>query len=66
MSHTLTPQNEAEDACDEVLQSRFCVFRNILLQAESERAMALTRLQTLQTELNIKRALKPGFSRPGC
>jgi hypothetical protein len=42
------------------------MLRNILLRAESERAMALARLQTVQTELNIKRALKPRVPRPGC
>ena len=54
-----TTQNEVEDFCDEVLQSKLCMLRNVLLRAESDRAMALARLQTVQTELNIKRALKP-------
>jgi len=66
MSHTLIPRNEIEDLCEEALQSKFCDLRNILLRAESERSMALSRLQTVQTELNVKRALKPGAPRPGC
>jgi hypothetical protein len=61
MSH-----DEADVPCEEELQSKFCMLRNILLRAESDRAMALARLQTVQTELNIKRALKPGVPRPGC
>ena len=35
MSH-----NEADVPCEEELQSKFCMLRNILLRAESDRAQA--------------------------
>ena len=66
MSDALNSQNEAAASCEQELQSKFCMIKNILLRAESERSMALARLQTVQTELNIKRTLKPGVPRPGC
>jgi hypothetical protein len=48
--------NEAEHRCEEALQSKFCELRNELWRAESLRTMTLAKLQTVQTELNLKRA----------
>lgn len=66
MSHPLIPRNEIEDFCEEALQSKFCDLRNDLLRAESMRTMALASLQTVQTELNIKRALNSRYPSPRC
>jgi hypothetical protein len=54
--------NEAEHRCEEALQSKFCELRNELWRAESLRSMTLAKLQTLQTELNVKRARSPSLS----
>ena len=66
MSHTLIPRNEIEDLCEEALQSKFCALRNDLLRAEGLRTMALASLQTVQTELHLKRALNSRFPSPKC
>jgi hypothetical protein len=66
MSHTLIPTSEIEDLCEEALQSKFCALRNDLLRAEGMRTMALASLQTVQTELNRKRALKSRYPAPRC
>jgi hypothetical protein len=66
MSHTLIPRNEIEDLCEEDLQSKFCALRNDLLRAEGLRTMALASLQTVQTELHRKQALKSRYPSPGC
>jgi len=66
MSHTLIPRSEIEDLCEEALQSKFCDLRNDLLRAEGMRTMALASLQTVQTELHLKRALKSRYPKPGC
>ncbi len=66
MSHTLIPRSEIEDLSEEVLQSKFCDLRNDLLRAEGLRTMALASLQTVQTELHLKRALKSRYPKPGC
>ena len=64
MSHTLIPTSEIEDLCEEALQLKFCALRNDLLRAEGQRTMALASLQTVQAELNRKRALKSRFPAP--
>jgi hypothetical protein len=66
MSHTLIPRNEIEDLCEEALQSKFCALRNDLLRAEGLRTMALASLQTVQTELHRKQALKSRYPSPRC
>jgi len=66
MSHTLIPRNEIEDLCEEALQSKFCALRNDLLRAEGLRTMALASLQTVQTELHRKQALKSRYPAPRC
>ena len=66
MSHTLIPKSEIEDLSEEALQSKFSDLRNDLLRAEGMRTMALASLQTVQTELHIKRALRSRFPKPGC
>jgi hypothetical protein len=66
MSHTLIPRNEIEDLCEEALQSKFCALRNDLLRAEGLRTMALASLQTVQTELHRKKALRSRFPSPRC
>ncbi len=60
-SHFLTA-NETEHRSEEALQSKFCELRNELFRAESFRSMTLAKLQTVQTELNLKRARSPGLS----
>jgi hypothetical protein len=64
MSHTLIPTSEIEDLGEEALQSKFCALRNDLLRAEGQRTMALASLQTVQAELNRKRALKSRYPAP--
>ena len=64
MSHTLIPTSEIEELCEEALQSKFCAIRNDLLRAEGMRTMALASLQTVQAELNRKRALKSRYPAP--
>jgi len=64
MSHTLIPTSEIEDLGEEALQSKFCALRNDLLRAEGMRTMALASLQTVQAELNRKRALKSRYPAP--
>lgn len=54
--------NEAEQRCEEALQSKFCELTNQLLRADSLRAMTLAQLQTVQTEINLKRARSPSSS----
>jgi hypothetical protein len=66
MSHTLIPKQEIEDLEIEALQSKFCDLRNDLLRAEGLRTMALASLETVQTELHIKRAQSFRFPKPGC
>jgi hypothetical protein len=66
MSHTLIQKSEIEDLCEEALQSKFCDLRNDLLRAEGMRTMALASLQTVQTELHLKRALNSRYPKPGC
>jgi hypothetical protein len=53
--------NETEHRCEEALQSKFGELRNELWRAESLRTMALAKLQTVQTELNLKRARSPSL-----
>ena len=59
-------QKRNRRVCEEDLQSKFCALRNDLLRAEGLRTMELASLQTVQTELHIKRALKSRFPKPGC
>jgi len=47
--------NEAEERCEEALQSKFCELTNQLWRADSLRAMTLAQLQTVQTEINLGR-----------
>ena len=54
--------NEAEERCEEALQSKFCELTNQLWRADSLRAMTLAQLQTVQTEINLKRARSPSSS----
>ena len=60
MQSQFLTMNETEPRCEEALQSKFCELRNELWRAESLRTMTLARLQTVQTELNLKRARSPG------
>jgi hypothetical protein len=53
--------NESEHRCEETLQSKFCELRNELWRAESMRARALVSLQTVQTEINLKRARSSNY-----
>jgi hypothetical protein len=57
--------NEAEHRCEEALQSKFGELRNELWRAESLRAMTLASLQTVQTEINLKRARSSNSSVAG-
>ena len=59
MQSQFLTMNETEDRCEEELQSKFCELRNELWRAESMRASALVSLQTVQTEINLKRARSP-------
>jgi hypothetical protein len=56
MQSRFLTMNETEDRCEEALQSKFCELKNELWRAESMRASALVSLQTVQTEINLKRA----------
>jgi hypothetical protein len=68
MSQLIT-RNEIEDLGEEALQSKFCAIMNDLIRTQrwqAERAMALASLETVQAELNRKRALKSRFPAPRC
>jgi hypothetical protein len=56
MQSQFLTMNETEDRCEQALQSKFCELKNELWRAESMRASALVSLQTVQTEINLKRA----------
>jgi hypothetical protein len=58
----LITRNEVEDLCERELQSKFYDLMQDLIRSQSmltERAMALASLETVEAELNRKRALKP-------
>ena len=62
MQSQFLTMNETEVRCEQALQSKFCELRNELLRAEGLRTMTLAQLQTVQTELNLKRARSPSLS----
>jgi hypothetical protein len=61
MSHTFIPKSEIEDLSEEALESKFADLKSDLLRAEGMRTMALASLETVQTELHLRRALKSRF-----
>jgi hypothetical protein len=66
MSQLIT-RNEIEDLGEEVLQSKFCAIMNDLIRTQNwqnERALALASLETVEAELNRKRAQKSRFPSP--
>ena len=68
MSQLIT-RNEIEDLGEEVLQSKFCAIMNDLIRTQNwqnERALALASLETVEAELNRKRAQKSRFPSPRC
>ena len=69
MSHTLITRNEIEDLCEGELQSKFSAIMNDLIRTQrwqAERTMALASLETVEAELNRKRALKSRYPAPRC
>ena len=65
----LITRNEVEDLCEEALQSKFYGLMQDLIRSQNmlnERAMALASLETVEAELNRKRALKSRFPSPRC
>jgi len=68
MSQLIT-RNEIEDLCERELQSKFYAIMNDLIRTQrwqAERTMALASLETVEAELNRKRALKSRFPAPRC
>ena len=66
MSQLIT-RNEIEDLGEEALQSKFYAIMNDLIRTQrwqAERAMALASLETVEAELNRKRAQKSRFPSP--
>jgi hypothetical protein len=60
MSQLIT-RNEIEDLCEEELRSKFYDIMNDLIRTQrwqAERVMALASLETVEAELNRKRAIK--------
>ncbi len=59
MSSQFITRNEVEDLCEEELKSKFSAIMNDLLRTQrwqSDRIMALASLETVEAELNRKRA----------
>lgn len=68
MSQMIT-RNEVEDLCEQELQSKFYGLMQDLIRSQNmlnERALALTSLETVEAELNPKRALRPRCPAPRC
>ena len=68
MSHMIT-RNEVEDLSEQELQSKFYGLMQDLIRSQNmlnERALALTSLETVEAELNRKRALRPRCPAPRC
>ena len=68
MSQLIT-RNEIEDLGEEELKSKFSAIMNDLIRTQrwqAERTMALASLETVEAELNRKRALKSRFPSPRC
>jgi hypothetical protein len=62
-------RSEIEDLCEEELQSKFSALVNDLMRTQreqAERTFALASLETVEAELNRKRALKGCRPSPGC
>jgi hypothetical protein len=62
-------RNEVEDICEEALQSKFMDLMNDLMRTQrlqAERTFALASLETVEAELNRKRARKSRYPTPGC
>ena len=65
----LVTRNEVEDLCEQELQSKFCALMQDLIRSQNmlnERAKALASLETVEAELNRKRALRPRCPAPRC
>jgi hypothetical protein len=65
----LVTRNEVEDLCEQELQSKFYALMQDLIVSQNilnERAKALASLETVEAELNRKRALKPRYPSPRC
>jgi hypothetical protein len=68
MSQMIT-RNEVEDLCEGELQSKFYDLTQDLIRSQNmlnERARALAALETVEAELNRKRALRPRCPAPRC
>jgi hypothetical protein len=66
MSQMIT-RYEVEDLCERELQSKFYGLMQDLIRSQNmlnERAMALASLETVEAELNRKRALRPRCPAP--
>jgi hypothetical protein len=62
-------RNEVEDLCEQEVQSKFYGLMQDLIRSQNllnERALALTSLETVEAELNRKRALRPRCPAPRC
>ena len=62
-------RSEIEDLCEEELQSKFSALVNDLMRTQreqAERTFALASLETVEAELNRKRALKARWLSPEC
>ena len=69
MSSQFIVRSEIEDLCEEELQSKFSTLVNVLMRTQreqAERTFALASLETVEAELNRKRALKALRPSPGC
>ena len=65
----LITRNEVEDLCEQELQSKFYALMQDLIRSQNmlnERAKALASLETVEAELNRKRALRPRCPTPKC
>jgi hypothetical protein len=68
MSQLIT-RNEIEDLCEGELQLKFYAIMNDLIRTQrwqAERTMALAALETVEAELNRKRAQRSRFPSPRC
>ena len=66
MATELITRQEAEVLCEEALESKFAKLRADLMRTNTERAFALTSLETVEAELNRKRSQKLRSPAPRC
>ena len=66
MTTELITRQETEVMSEGALESKFAKLMADLMRTNTERAFALASLETVEAELNRKRAQTPGLPAPKC